>query len=181
VLETSNAFRFVTFGGSSAYPLAKMSSKTAESLGKDDNERVRYIRLDTGKLNFGLPDGEAAWFRMESVRIPNGDYVGVPLPVNLKPLFDQVKKKDGRMKWTATGVAESIHRLINKDETPLSEIKPKFMQENDIKRTAAMDAIGNLSYDKSNPTRIKVNGTLFDYWLSKAYSNAPLVVHRQEL
>lgn len=165
-----------------AVTLAKMSSKTAETLGKTDRERVRYFRLDTGKLNFGLPDGAAAWFFMNSVGLPNGDFVGVPNPVNLKPDFEKSAEKDGRVKWTPTRVAEALHRIIRADgETPLPNIRIRFQQENDIASSQTNNIVNMLSDDTKNPTRIKVDGVLFEYWKSKAYHSAPVIIHRREL
>jgi len=63
--------------------LARMSTETAEDRGISDDNRVRLFRHDIAKSNFGLPDAEANWFRLESVALLNGDEVGVPRPYEL--------------------------------------------------------------------------------------------------
>jgi len=160
--------------------VARMSTQSAETLGFTSEERSRHIRVDTGKNNFGAPDSNAAWFRLESVQIPNGDYVGVPKAVNLKPLFEQGALKDKRKKWTAHNVAETIHQLITKDDTPFTEIKSRLMDENNVSSSQAAIIINMISYNENLPTTIKIAGIYFRYHLSKKSRTAPIMIHRRE-
>lgn len=168
-----------------AVTLAKMNEITSKKIGFSPEERVRHIRLDTGKLNFSLPNGEANWYRMDSVRLSNGDWVGVPAPVNLKPLLEQAAKdKDKRIKWTPTLVAEALQRIMGSMKVMdigFTEIEAKFQSDNGISRSQSKGLATMISNDEGKPTRVMVNGSLVDYWYSKAYKNAPVVIHRREL
>jgi len=163
--------------------LSRMNERTADTLGFDSRERERHVRLDVGKLNFGLSDGKAKWFRMESVYLGNGDAVGVPVPVNLEPMFDQAKRGASNTKWTTHTVAEALERLIPDGTSCVqwTDIRTQFMDENDVRKTQAADLIANLSKDPKRPTRIKVEGKLIDYWIEKSHQTAPWVIHRTEL
>lgn len=159
--------------------LARMSLQTANKIGMTPDERVRHIRLDTGKLNYQLLDSGAKWFRMESVFLPNGDSVGVPRPVNLAPSFEQATAEDGRTKWTPTLVAEALHRVMRGSEITFNEIIGLFMEDNDIQERQAKRCASIISNDPKKGTRIKVGGELFEYWYSKSHKTAPIVIHRE--
>ena len=161
--------------------LARMSIETANKIHMTPDERVRHIRLDTGKLNYQLMDAGAKWFRMESVQLPNGDSVGVPRPVNLNPEFEQANSNDGRIKWTATRVAEALHRVMRGTEIPFNDIAGLFMAENNIKDRQARSCATMISNDKKKATRINVNSKYFDYWYSKKSSTSPIIIHREAL
>ncbi|MEW8525530.1 MAG: AAA family ATPase [Candidatus Thiodiazotropha endolucinida] len=65
--------------------LARMSHKTAEHLGIDNSQQGRYFRMDQGKQNQDVLDKSVIWYYMESVLIPNGESVGVPVRKNMAP------------------------------------------------------------------------------------------------
>ena len=56
-------------------------------------KQSRHFRLDLAKQNFSPACVNETWFRMESCLIGNGEHVGVPVPVNLKPLFSNSSKQ----------------------------------------------------------------------------------------
>jgi len=160
--------------------LTRMGNISAKKLEYTPGNQARHIRADIGKNNYGAPDTEAFWFKMMTVEIPNGDEVGVPHRVNLGPLFEKADSKDGRVKWTSHRVAETIHHLISKDETPFNEIKSRLMAENTISDTQARNIINMVSYNEAMPTTILINGNYFKYWLLKKNATAPIIVHRRE-
>ncbi|MCP4996419.1 MAG: AAA family ATPase [Gammaproteobacteria bacterium] len=163
--------------------LAKMNQKTGDRLNLDSKERAHYVRLDTGKLNFGLAVYAPRWFKLESVCLPNGDYVGVPAPADMEPLFEKAKTEDGHIKWTATVVAESIESIYpkKKDSEQWTNIREKFKSENEIGDTQANNKITLLSQDEKTPTRISVQGILIDYYITKKGPKSPWIIHRQEI
>jgi hypothetical protein len=54
--------------------LNRMSTKIAGDLGIEDRERRLIFRVDNGKGNLCPPD-DAKWVKLESVFLPNGDYI----------------------------------------------------------------------------------------------------------
>ncbi|MBK8974125.1 MAG: AAA family ATPase [Hahellaceae bacterium] len=160
--------------------LAKMNQDTASKLNIEPDERPRYIRLDNGKLNFALGLGDAQWFYMNSVKIPNGDFVGVPSPVELGHLFERSEQTDKRVKWSATMVAEAFNSLMPKgvDSVPFSDIKANFMSRYDIADRQAREKSTMISASEKEPTRIKVHSEYVDFWYSKEKATSPVIIHR---
>ncbi|MCG7984765.1 MAG: helicase RepA family protein [Candidatus Thiodiazotropha lotti] len=168
----------------SVLTLARMNEATAEQIGMDSTERSRYFRLDIGKLNFDHSDYDVQWFHMDSIQISNGDDVGVPVPVNLKPLFDHQASSKNKAKWHCVTVAESLERVIKKGSKSVRwpDIRAAFCIDNEIGKTRASDLITLISQDSSNATRIRVGGIYIEYWISKEGNNtSPWMIHRQEI
>ncbi|WP_207061774.1 helicase RepA family protein [Motiliproteus sp. SC1-56] len=73
--------------------LARMNENTAKKWGIPADERPRYIRDDSAKSNYALPDGAARWYRLETVELGNGDSVGVPVPFDPSKLVERAEMK----------------------------------------------------------------------------------------
>jgi hypothetical protein len=114
--------------------LYSMSEKDAGNYGIEPALRRRYIRLDTGKMNYSAPGGEEEWFELVSYRLANGDGVGVPLPKKLE-------KKDKAKGKTAQDLKPSERQLLDVFERhgPLEpeEAKRLFMAEYKSKKGKA--------------------------------------------
>jgi bifunctional DNA primase/polymerase-like protein/AAA domain-containing protein/primase-like protein len=80
--------------GASAVPFATrhtvtMFAASAEDcleLGVPSKDRSKFVRLDTGKINYAKA-GETQWLRWQDVRLWNGDEVGVLAPHDAKDSF----------------------------------------------------------------------------------------------
>ena len=163
--------------------LARMSEETAEQIQMEPAEAQRHLRMDVGKLNFGLDDGQAKWFRMSSFQLPNGDWTGVPEAVDLSSEFSTAAPV-AAPKWTGTKIAESLENIFNKKQSSerWSLIRAEFCLETGIGNTQSNEYINLISRDKSDPTRIHNGSYLVDYWTSKDEGvRAPIIVHRQEI
>lgn len=162
--------------------LARMSKQSGENLGLDIHEYPRMIRLDDAKKNYSLVDAEATWFRMGSVKLANGDWVGVPEAKNIKPLFETMSATGQKKKWTPTSVAEALERImIGKSECKWTDIKARFMNDNDVKESVASLHLPLVSQDKDEPTHIKTkSGFDVHYWIKRGARNS-WIIHRLEL
>lgn len=69
--------------------LFDMSEKDAERFGIPEQSRNRYARLDDAKANLSLRSGVMNWFYRETVRLSNGDEVGVLRPITLGDRYVQ--------------------------------------------------------------------------------------------
>ena len=136
-----------------AVTVARMSEKTAKKLAIPDEERGGYIRMDVGKSNFAAHDSKANWFRIESVKLPNGDTVGVPKPVNLDALFAQVA--EGRRAWTAERVAAAVSSLFPTDanQVPWADVKSRFAAEHGVGNSVAASNVALLPQEGEPPIR----------------------------
>ena len=145
--------------------LTPMTSKEAGDVKFDSVEQSRHFRLDLAKQNFSPACVNAWWFRMESCLIDNGEHVGVPVPVNLKPLFSNSVSK---VKWSDLSVAEALERIFgNAASRDWKSLQPQFMTDNQVGKSSAYDAIKLLSEDPNKPTIINNGNEDLGYWRSK--------------
>lgn len=68
------------------------SKKDGEEYGIPSTIRHRHVRLDGAKPNYHLDDGGPEWFRKESVKIANGEWLGVLVPVKLERKKAEVRE-----------------------------------------------------------------------------------------
>jgi hypothetical protein len=145
--------------------LTPMSKDEAKALTFDAQKRSRHFRLDLAKQNFSPACVNAWWFRMESCLIGNGEHVGVPVPVNLKPLF---RNSTSKVKWDDLLVAEALERLFgNTSPIEWKSLQPQFETDNQVKSTAAYEAIRLVSDDPNKPTIINNGNEDIAYWRSR--------------
>ena len=55
------------------YTLSKMTAEEAKTLGLDDGEKWRYVRVDSAKVNIAPNAATATWFKLVGVPLGNGD------------------------------------------------------------------------------------------------------------
>jgi hypothetical protein len=145
--------------------LNPMSKAEAQKLTFDDQKRSRHFRLDFAKQNFSPACVNETWFRMESCLIGNGEHVGVPVPVNLKPLFSNSASK---VKWDDLLVAEALERIFgNASSHDWTSLMDQFKEDNQVGKSSAYDAIKLLSDDPNKPTVIDNGNEDISYWRSK--------------
>ena len=72
-------------GARVCHTLVSMTNKEADEYGVEREEQQRLIRIDGAKMNFSLNKGSPNWFYKESVRINNGELVGVIRPYSIGP------------------------------------------------------------------------------------------------
>ena len=160
-----------------AVTIARMGQKTANKLGIADQERGSYIRMDVGKMNFAAHDSRANWYRIESVQVPNGDMVGVPVPVNLDHLF--AAAKDGSRKWSPELMARAVCGLFPSaaQQVPWSNVKSRFMSDYEVGKSVAADCITLLPHEGEPPVR----AGQYNVWLSRSAPHNGWMIHRQEV
>jgi hypothetical protein len=72
-----------------AHTLNGMGSKEAALYGLGE-EKGWYLRVDDAKANLTPPADKAEWFKRHSIKLDNGDYVGVLEYTNIQKLVDSV-------------------------------------------------------------------------------------------
>jgi hypothetical protein len=146
-----------------AVTIARMGKKTAEKLDIPDEVRGDYIRMDVGKMNFAPHDSKANWFRIEAVRLENGDTVGVPVAANLDTLF--TKAQDRRKKWTPETMAMAVSNLFpgTEDQVPWADVKGRYINEHGVGTSVAGHNITLLPQEGDAPIRVKG----YEIWISR--------------
>ena len=145
--------------------LTPMSKAEAQKLTFDDQKRSRHFRLDLAKQNFSPACVNETWFRMESCLIGNGEHVGVPVPVNLKPLFSNSASK---VKWDDLLVAEALERIFgNASSHDWTSLMDQFKEDNQVGKSSAYGVIKLLSEDPKKPTVINKGVQDIGYYREK--------------
>jgi hypothetical protein len=73
-----------------------MRKQDATNIGVDPATAWRYFRVDNGKASMSPPPQSAAWFKLVSVPLGNGDEVGVATGWSWPDAFDGVTVNDLR-------------------------------------------------------------------------------------
>ena len=122
--------------------IARMPATTAKKLKILDDECGKYVRVDVGKSSFTVHETKAKWFYLESVRISNGEDIGVPAARNLDPLFAMVDQHGGT-KWMRKTVALAVDHIFTKGQTeiPGSDLRDRFMAANNIGKSVANEKV----------------------------------------
>ena len=158
--------------------LTPMTIKEAIGLKFDSVKQSHHFRLDFAKQNFSQACINAMWFRMDSCLLTNGDRVGVPVPVNLQPLFSNAESK---VRWSDVIVAESLERIFgNASSHDWTSLMDQFKEDNQVGKSSAYDAIKLLSDDPNKPTVINNGGEDVCYWRSKL-AGGPIKINRKVL
>ena len=71
-----------------AHTLSVMDEKDAKRFGIPDDRRKWYVRFDDAKLNLAPPAESAIWYERHSVKLPNGESIGVLEHVDLARVTD---------------------------------------------------------------------------------------------
>ncbi len=71
--EAARGAKALVDAARSARLLSPMSEAEAEELGIATNERARFVRLDEVKANLAPRAAKAAWYRLESIALGNGN------------------------------------------------------------------------------------------------------------
>lgn len=93
-----------------AFTMARLAAKTAEGFGIAPNKRGLYRRLDPLKASYGPIDADLRLMRIETVRIANGEDVGVITEVNCEKLRAEAREQRETSEWTARNNAAATLR-----------------------------------------------------------------------
>jgi hypothetical protein len=99
------------------FTMAGLSAATAESYGIEREQRRLYRRLDRLKASYG-PEGEGdeplALFKVETVRIANGEDVGVLTAVDTAELRSSgEKRQEAKRRAFADGLGASLAAMLD--------------------------------------------------------------------
>lgn len=160
-----------------AHTLARMSKETENKLGLEPNEARRMVRQDNAKSNYHLPDAEAAWFRLQSVQLPSGDSVGVPIPVDNEEM-ERLSVADKDAAYADADLYLRRTRIVNlfmrevTEEAPLTfnaslnAIAERWMSEVDCSKRTAGEQIKRLVPDggPDAAVTVAVGNHLYEMW-----------------
>ena len=146
------------------FTLTKMGKKSAEKHDVEERYRHQLIRLDDAKNNFTQNDGQAKWFKMESVRIANGEWLGVPRPYDLpEPVNSQKASSESKEHTTLSYIVRGVLALNGHEGGGVK--RPKLLQQllkETTHRTSKIeDDLAMLPVGSSKSRRVRVDGTFY--------------------
>ena len=152
-----------------AVTLAKLSQKHSEDLGIEWAEGRRLVRLDGGKANFSLPDEECAWYRLETVQLPNGDKVGVHQSFDMTEILaarDEVKSRERDEKASQDRI--DVLDAMTADRMAGPEVRDRLMSVWGVGKSQAYERIQKaIAYDRNRAIRTSVSGGEYQVWLEQ--------------
>ncbi len=135
-VDSTRGASALTNGCRVAITLARMSEDTAKKHFIPSEEARRLVRIDSGKMNYALMDDKATWYRLESVRLNNGDYVGVPESYTLPSVSIAPTTTEGIQTEIATAL-NTVMVKIGSDRVRFSKIISHFTEVRGIKDSKA--------------------------------------------
>lgn len=125
-------------GARVCHTLVSMTNKEADEYGVDKEAQQRLIRIDGAKMNFSLNKGTPNWFYKESVRINNGESVGVirPYQISLKIKPDKPSAGD-KSKKILHDIGYAIIAMCGNEGGVVKGPKLSPIYENQIERSSS--------------------------------------------
>lgn len=149
--------------------------------GLSEEETRDIVRMDSVKANYSRK-GAGVYFKLESVKLPNGDWVGVPRRIELK---EKAQDKGNRVAEIAQFMAMALIGKTGPEGgiMPWTELRASYMALADVGRTTAHEditLIPNRS-EKAIKTHVYDEQGHFVYcrvWYSKGdKKTSPILVH----
>jgi len=163
------------------FTLSKMGKKTAKDHGIDDKTKNQLSRLDDAKNNFTLSDGKAKWFKMESVQIANGEWLGVPRSYDLPDVVNANKaSSESKEHTTFSYIARGVISLKGNEGGVVKRpvLMDQLLIETKYSKSKLGDDLKALPIGSSNARRVNVGGRFYRiHQVEGNHSNAARTIH----
>lgn len=149
--------------------------------GLSDYESRDIVRMDSVKANYSRK-GTGVYFKLESVKLPNGDWVGVPRRIELE---EKTHDKGNRVVEIAQFIAMALVEKNGQDGGSLlwSELRASYMALADVKKSTANNEITLLPKSREKALSVGVYDDQRQYvfcrvWYSKgSKKTSPIMAH----
>ena len=131
----------------------KVSQEDAMKLGVNEVEALGIFRVDDGKANLAPPAAKAVYRRMEGVKLPNGEFIGVATPFKMPDLFDGISAKH----------AMEVQRLIGSAADAESPMRASMQ----AKSWAGLSVASVLDLDLDKPHEKAKAKAILQKWCEK--------------
>lgn len=151
--------------------------------GLSDDEARDIVRMDSVKANYSRK-GSGVYFRLESVKLPNGDWVGVPRRIELS---EKTQDKGSRFVEVAQFIAMALVGKTGQEggSLPWSELRASYMALAGVGSSKANNEITLLPKGREKAQRISFYDDQGQYvfcwvWYSKGEAKtSPIMVHME--
>jgi len=163
------------------FTLSKMGKKTAKDHGIDDKTKNQLSRLDDAKNNFTLSDGKAKWFKMESVQIANGEWLGVPRSYDLPDAINgKEASNESKEHTTFSYITRGVISLKGNEGGVVKrpELMKQLFIETKYEKSKLAKDLQALPIGSSNARRVNVGGRFYRiHQVEGNHSNAAKTIH----
>jgi len=163
------------------FTLSKMGKRTAKDHGIDVQTRNQLSRLDHAKNNFTLSDGKAKWFKMESVQIANGEWLGVPRFYDLPDLINTQKASaESKEHTTFSYIVRGVISLKGNEGGAVKrpDLMKQLLTETKNEKSKLSKDLKALPIGSSNARRVNVGGRFYRiHQVEGNHRNAAKTIH----
>jgi hypothetical protein len=92
-MDTARGASGIVYKSRIAYTLMNATQVDCEEYGMQDGDRGLYVRFDDAKMNLALASNKPKWFKRETIKLMNGDAVGVLHPVTMQKNAGQIRMR----------------------------------------------------------------------------------------
>ena len=147
-IETSRGGKALSDGCRIGEVLSPLSRGDQALFDLSNDEAKEIVCMENGKANYSKK-GAGVYFRLKSIKISNGDWVGVPCRIELKPKEDeQLDRSSSIHHCMAQCVAEK--EGLKGGTLPWSEIQSSYMQVSGVLKSRSYDDVTMLPKGRKN-------------------------------
>ena len=134
--------------------LLPLSKNEQDFYGLSDDEARSIVRMDSGKANYSKK-GAGVYFQLKSVKLPNGDWVGVPRRIELE---EKQKGKTDRSAEIATTMTQCVADKVglNGGKIKWAEIRASYMNTSGVGKTTANDDVTLLPMGRKKAVKTSI-------------------------
>ena len=149
--------------------------------GLSDDEARDIVRMDSVKSNYSRK-GAGVYFKLESLKLPNGDWVGVPRRIELE---EKIQDKGNRVVEIAQFIAMALVEKTGPEggSLPWSELRASYMALARVGSSTANNEITLLPNRSEKALKISIHDEQGEYifyqvWYSKGDRRTnPIILH----
>jgi phage/plasmid primase-like uncharacterized protein/RecA-family ATPase len=160
--------------------LAKVSGDSETGKKVDPGLVNRLVRMDDAKSNQSLTSHSTKHYKLETVKIANGDEVGVPVKFDLSEYCRKKDEAEAEAKAdekeedraeTLRARATDIASCMESEQQHQTELMGLYMAQMDIKESTAKGHLAGLPASKGNAIEIEIEGETFCLWRENLAKN----------
>jgi hypothetical protein len=160
-----------------AVTLSRMTTDDAEKYGIDWDLGRNLRRIDDAKQNYALPAEDVSWFEMRSIRIANGEDIGVPVTFDMSAIAERqnegdAQQLDERLRKKITKTAVIITGDVSEKVEYQRDAIARFIAKEDCGRSKANDHLRVLPVGQDSAFRFTTDGVTRLIWREQVGTEA---------
>jgi len=184
-IESSRGGKALSDAARIGETLMPMPVEDAKMFGLTEEERNEHIRMDSAKANY-TKRGEGIYFKMVSVQIANGEWVGVPFKADDLEAVES-DGDNGRSDHEIFSIlARCAVKKMGRDggEIPWTDLSGMYKREAQVGKSTANNDFNQLPRDEKNKKRVSIitddkkqTSDFYYIWYTKKHQTSPKILH----